>query len=91
MKRIIIILLAFLSAAAFADVEIIVTASRIEEDSKTTPAYVRVILEEEIDKKTTILDVLKTIRIFLSESFLLPSSRSVWEDLEMVVTDEPLY
>ena len=62
MKRIItIILLAFLSTAAFADVEIIVTASRIEEDSKTTPAYVRVIPEEEIDKKATILDVLKTI------------------------------
>jgi len=60
-KRIIIILLAFVSTAAFADVEIIVTASRIEEDSKTTPAYVRVIPEEEIDKKTTVLDVLKTI------------------------------
>ena len=61
MKRLIIILLAMVSAAAFADVEIIVTASRIEEDSKTTPAYVRVIPEEEIDKKTTVLDVLKTI------------------------------
>ncbi len=61
MKRIIIILLAFVSTAAFADVEIIVTASRIEEESKTTPAYVRVIPEEEIDKKTTVLDVLKTI------------------------------
>lgn len=61
MKRIIIILLALVSAAAFADVEIIVTASRIEEDSKTTPAYVRVIPEEEINKKATVLDVLKTI------------------------------
>ena len=61
MKRIIIILLALVSIAAFADVEIIVTASRIEEDSKTTPAYVRVIPEEEIDTKTTVLDVLKTI------------------------------
>jgi outer membrane cobalamin receptor len=59
--RIIIILLAVVSAAAFADVEIIVTASRIEEDSKTTPAYVRVIPEEEIQKESTILDVLKTI------------------------------
>ena len=61
MKRIIFILLALVSTAAFADVEIIVTASRIEEDSKTTPAYVRVIPEEEIDKKATVLDVLKTI------------------------------
>ena len=61
MKRIIIILLAVVSAAAFADVEIIVTASRIEEDSKTTPAYVRVIPEEEIQEESTILDVLKTI------------------------------
>jgi len=61
MKRLIIILLAFVSAAAFADVEIIVTASRIEEDSKTTPAYVRVIPEEEIHKESTILDALKTI------------------------------
>ncbi len=61
MKRIIFIVLAFLSVYAFADVEIIVTASRIEEDSKTTPAYVQVIPEEEINKKTTILDVLKTI------------------------------
>lgn len=61
MKRIIIFLLAVLSATAFADVEIIVTASRIEEDSKTTPAYVRVIPEEEIQKELSILDVLKTI------------------------------
>ncbi len=61
MKRLIIILLAVVSAAAYADVEIIVTASRIEEDSKTTPAWVRVIPEEEIDKKATVLDVLKTI------------------------------
>ncbi len=62
MKRIIIIiLLALVSTAAFADVEIIVTASRIEEDSKTTPAYVRVIPEEEINQKATVLDVLKTI------------------------------
>ena len=61
MKRIITILLALVSAAAFGDVEIIVTASRIEEDSKTTPAYVRVIPEEEISKNSTVLDVLKTI------------------------------
>lgn len=61
MKRLIIILLTVMSAAAFADVEIIVTASRIEEDSKTTPAYVRVIPEEEIQEESTILDVLKTI------------------------------
>ncbi|MCK5200640.1 MAG: TonB-dependent receptor [Spirochaetales bacterium] len=61
MKRLIIILLAMVSAAAFADVEIIVTASRIEEDSRTTPAYVRVIPEEEIQDESTVLDVLKTI------------------------------
>lgn len=61
MKRIIIFLLALVSATAFADVEIIVTASRIEEDSNTTPAYVRVIPEEEIQKASTVLDVLKTI------------------------------
>ncbi len=61
MKRIIFILLALVSATAFADVEIIVTASRVEEDSKTTPAWVRVIPEEEISKKTTVLEALKTI------------------------------
>jgi iron complex outermembrane recepter protein len=60
-KRIIFILLAVLSTTVFADVEIVVTASRIEEDSKTTPAYVRIIPEEEITNKTTVLDVLKTI------------------------------
>ncbi len=61
MKRLVIILLTLVSAAAFADVEIIVTASRIEEDSRTTPAYVRVIPEEEISEGTTVLEVLKTL------------------------------
>ncbi|MCK5675275.1 MAG: TonB-dependent receptor [Spirochaetales bacterium] len=77
MKRIIIIiLLTFVLTAAFADVEIIVTASRIEEDSKTTPAYVRVIPEEEIDKKTTVLDVLKTIPD-ISVRELSPAKQSI--------------
>lgn len=76
MKRIIFIMLAFVSAAAFADVEIIVTASRIEEDSKTTPAYVRVIPEEEINKKTTIMDVLKTIPD-ISVRELSPAKQSI--------------
>ena len=62
MKRLVIsFLLTMVSVAVFADVEIIVTASRIEEDSKTTPAYVRVIPEEEISRESTVLDVLKTI------------------------------
>jgi len=75
-KRIIFILLAFVSTVAFADVEIIVTASRIEEDSKTTPAYVRVIPEEEIDKKATVLDVLKTIPD-ISVRELSPAKQSI--------------
>ena len=60
-RRIISMILAFLSVSIFADVKVVVTASRIEEDSKTTPAYVRVIPKEEISKETTVLDVLKTI------------------------------
>lgn len=76
MKRIIFILLALVSASVFADVEIIVTASRIEEDSKTSPAWVRVISEEEIEKKTTVLDVLKTIPdIYVRE--VSPAKQSV--------------
>jgi len=62
MKRLInFLVLAFLSVSLFAEVQIIVTASRIDEDSKTTPAYVRVIPESEISKGTTVLDVLKTV------------------------------
>ncbi len=62
MKRLInFLVLAFLSVSIFAEVQIIVTASRIDEDSKTTPAYVRVIPDSEIEKGTTVLDALKTI------------------------------
>ena len=61
MKRHIYFLLAIVSATAFADVEIIVTASRINEDSRSTPAYVRVIPEDEIQEESSILNILKDI------------------------------
>ncbi|MDF1569808.1 MAG: hypothetical protein P1P77_17460, partial [Spirochaetaceae bacterium] len=54
-------LLAVLSTALFAETEIIVTASRVEEDARSTPAYVRVIPEEEIRRGDTVLDALRSL------------------------------
>jgi len=54
-------LLAVLSTALFAETEIIVTASRVEEDARSTPAYVRVISEEEIRRGDTVLDALRSL------------------------------
>ncbi len=59
--RIISFILALLSVSLFADVEVVVTASRIPENAKTTPAYVRVIPAKDIKAGETILDVLQTI------------------------------
>lgn len=44
-----------------ADVEIVVVASRIPEESRTTPAVVRVIPEEEIERSDTVLDALSDV------------------------------
>jgi iron complex outermembrane receptor protein len=54
-------LLAVLSTALFAETEIIVTASRVEEDARSTPAYVRVIPEEDIRRGDTVLDALRSL------------------------------
>ena len=43
------------------EMEIVVTASRVEEDARTAPAYVRVIPEEDIQKGDTVLDALRTL------------------------------
>lgn len=43
------------------ELEIVVTASRVEEDARSTPSYVRVIPEEVIRRGDTVLDALKTI------------------------------
>jgi iron complex outermembrane receptor protein len=49
------------STFAFAETEIIVTASRIEEDARSTPAYVRVISDEAIARGDTVLDALAAL------------------------------
>ena len=54
-------LLAVFSTALLADTEIIVTASRVEEDARSAPAYVRVIPEEDIRRGDTVLDALRNL------------------------------
>jgi len=49
------------AGARAADVEIIVVASRIAEESRTTPAVVRVISEEDIERSDTLLDALSLV------------------------------
>ena len=45
----------------FAQVEVVVTASRVEEDARSTPAYVRVIPEEVVQRGRDVLDALRSI------------------------------
>ncbi|MFW5797308.1 MAG: TonB-dependent receptor [Spirochaetota bacterium] len=45
----------------FADVEIVVVASRIPEESRRTPAVVRVIPQEDIEQSDTVLDALSRV------------------------------
>ncbi|MFP3960012.1 MAG: TonB-dependent receptor, partial [Spirochaetaceae bacterium] len=45
----------------FADVEIVVVASRIPEESRRTPAVVRVIPQEDIEQSDTVLDALSRL------------------------------
>ena len=54
-------LLAVLSTAAFAEMEIVVTASRVEEETRTEPAYVRIIPEDVVQRGDTVLDALRTL------------------------------
>jgi iron complex outermembrane receptor protein len=63
MKRLLgIAVFAGIAVGAFAaDVEIVVVASRIPEESRTTPAVVRVISEEDIERSDTVLDALSRI------------------------------
>ena len=63
MKRLlgIAVLAGIAAGAVAADVEIVVVASRIPEESRTTPAIVRVISEEDIERSDTVLDALSRI------------------------------
>ncbi|RKX89632.1 MAG: hypothetical protein DRZ90_16970 [Spirochaetes bacterium] len=50
-----------LTAVFSEEMEIVVTASRVKEDSRSAPAYVRVIPEEDIQKGDTVLDALRAL------------------------------
>ena len=61
LRIIISIVLCYVAVNVHAEVEIVVTASRVEEDVRSTPAYVRTIHEDEIRKGQTVLDALRSI------------------------------
>lgn len=49
------------SFSVFAELEVVVTASRVEEDGRAAPAYVRIISDEEIAQGNTVLDALRKL------------------------------
>lgn len=64
MSRLAILLglfLVVLTAVFSEELEIVVTASRVEEDARSTPAYVRVIPEDVVQRGDTVLDALRTL------------------------------
>ncbi|MCK5249776.1 MAG: TonB-dependent receptor [Spirochaetaceae bacterium] len=53
--------LVVLTAVFSEEMEIVVTASRVEEDARSTPSFVRIIPEDVIERGDSVLDALRTL------------------------------
>jgi len=62
MKKVLLIFLSLLSAASVcADIEVVVTASRLDEDPGTVPATMHILTEDDLERAASLLDALNDV------------------------------